>query len=71
MQMEIPLGDDPEFVRWIYDILCSLRPQIQQLNLSVQAVGDFATLPERLQAEVAASSGFVSWMAVVGAWSRK
>jgi SAM-dependent methyltransferase len=71
MQMEIPLGDDPDFIRWIYDILCSLRPQIQKLNLSVQAVGDFATLPERLQAEVAASSGFVSWMAVVGAWSRK
>ena len=71
MLMEVPLGDDPEFIKWIYDILCSLRPQIQELNLPLHTLGDFATFPERLHAEVARSSGFVSWMAVVGAWSRK
>jgi len=71
MQLEIPLGNDPEFVGWIYDIVCSLRPQIQQLNLSLETLGDFTTLSERLQAEVEASNGVVSWMAVVGAWARK
>ena len=71
MQMEVPLGDDPDFIRWIYDVVCSLRPQIEQLNLSLETLGDFATLPERLQAEVAASNGVASWMAVVGAWTRK
>src|SRR6266700_2718956 len=70
-QMEIPLGDDPDFTRWMYDVICSLRPQIQQLNLSLGELGDFDTLPERLQAEVAASNGVASWMAVVGAWARK
>ncbi len=71
MQMELPLGDDPDFIRWMYDVMCSLRPQIQQLNLSLEKLGDFDTLLERLQAEVAASNGVASWMAVVGAWTRK
>ena len=71
MQMELPLGDDPDFIRWMYDVMCSLRPQIQRLNLSLEKLGDFDTLLERLQAEVAASNGVTSWMAVVGAWCRK
>jgi ubiquinone/menaquinone biosynthesis C-methylase UbiE len=71
MQMELPLGDDPDFIRWMYDVMCSLRPQIQQLNLSLEKLGDFDTLLERLQAEVAASNGVISWMAVAGAWARK
>ena len=71
MQMEVPLGDDSDFIRWMYDVICSLRPQIQQLNLSLEKLGDFDTLLARLQAEVAASNGVASWMAVVGAWCRK
>jgi hypothetical protein len=71
MQMEVPLGDDSDFIRWMYDVMCSLRPQIPQLNLSLEKLGDFDRLLERLQAEVAASNGVASWMAVVGAWARK
>jgi ubiquinone/menaquinone biosynthesis C-methylase UbiE len=71
MRMEILLGSDPDFTRWTYDLLCSLRPQIQQLNLSLDKLGNFATLPERLQAEVAASKTVVPFVALVGAWSRK
>src|SRR6266481_1979745 len=71
MQMEVPLGDDPDFTGWMYDVICSLRPQIQHLNLSLEKLSDFDTLLERLQAEVAASNGVASWMAVVGAWTRK
>ncbi len=71
MQMEVPLGDDPDFTGWMYDVICSLRPQIQHLNLSLEKLSDFDTLLERLQAEVAASNGVASWMAVVGAWARK
>jgi len=71
MRMEILLGSDPDFTRWIYDLLCSLRPQIQQHNLSLEPLGDFATLPQRLQAEVAASKTVVPFVALVGAWSRK
>jgi protein-L-isoaspartate O-methyltransferase len=71
MRMEILLGSDPDFTRWIYDLLCSLRPQIQEQNLSLEPLGDFATLPERLRAEVAASNTVVPFVALVGAWSRK
>jgi hypothetical protein len=71
MRMEILLGSDPDFTRWTYDLLCSLRPQIQQQNLSLDALGDFATLPERLQAEVAAPKTVVPFVPLVGAWSRK
>ena len=71
MRMEIPLGDDSDFVRWVYDVICSLRQQNQQLNQSLEKLGDFDTLLERLQAEFAASNRAASWMAIVGAWSRK
>ena len=71
MRMEIPLGDDSDFVRWIYDVICSLRPHSQPLNQSLQKLGDFDTLLERLQVEFAASNGVASWMAIIGAWSRK
>lgn len=71
MRMEILLGSDPDFTRWIYDLLSSVRPQIERLNLSLDTLGDFDTLPERLQAEVAASKTVVPFVALVGAWSHK
>jgi SAM-dependent methyltransferase len=71
MRMEILLGSDPDFTRWTHDLLCSLRPQIQEQNLSLEPLGDFATLPERLQAEVAASKTVVPFVALVGAWSQR
>jgi hypothetical protein len=42
MRLEMLLRGDPGFTRWSYDVLCSLRPQIEQLNL--KALGDFETL---------------------------
>src|SRR6266481_268324 len=71
MHMEMPLGNNPDFTRMIHDVLCSLRPQIEQLNLSVQTLGDFDTLQERLQAEVVASKTVVTWMALISAWSHR
>src|SRR6266852_339152 len=71
MSLEMPLGNDPEFTRWVPDVLGSLLPQVRQFNLPLEPLGDLATLPERLQAEVAAANSVVTWMALVGAWSRK
>jgi SAM-dependent methyltransferase len=71
MHMEILLDSKPDFGRWTYDLLCSLRPQIQQQNLSLESLGDLCTLPERLQAEIDASKTVVPFVALVGAWSRK
>jgi ubiquinone/menaquinone biosynthesis C-methylase UbiE len=71
VNMEVPLGTDRDFIRWNYDVLCSLRPQIEQLNLSLEKLGDFEDLPQRLESEVAASKIVVSWMGLVGAWCKR
>lgn len=71
MRMEMLLGSDPDFTRWVYDLLCSLLPQIHQLKLPLEKLGDFDTLPKRLQAEVTASKRVVAFVALVGAWCHK
>jgi 2-polyprenyl-3-methyl-5-hydroxy-6-metoxy-1,4-benzoquinol methylase len=71
MRMEVGLGNDPDLARWIYDLLRSLRPQIEQQNLSLERLGDWVTLQSRLQAEVVTSNTAVPYVALVGAWSRK
>lgn len=58
MRVEVPIGQDPDFAGWIYDLLCSVCPQMQQQGLSCDAVGDFETLLQRLQAEAAAAKTF-------------
>ena len=71
MRLEMELASDPDFTRWVSDSLRSVLPQIQRLNLSLQAVGDIDTLQERLQNEVAMSSTVVPWIGLVAAWCRK
>jgi len=71
MYMEILLGSDRDSTLWIYDVLCSLRPQVEQLDLSLAELGDFDTLPERLHAEVTEAKTVVPHVALVGAWSRR
>lgn len=71
MRMEMMLGTDSDFTRWIYDILCSLRPHVKQHNLSLEPLGDFDTLLERIQSEVEASKSVVPFVALVGAWAHR
>ena len=69
LRMEIPIGNDPEFTRWIFDVLCSLRGQA--LQPAYERLGDFATLHERLRAEVVTSNTVITSQGLVGVWSRK
>lgn len=71
MRMEVQLGTDPDFTRGMHDLLGSLRPQIERFNLKSELLGDFDTLPQRLHAELAVSNRVATWLATVGAWSRK
>ncbi len=71
MHMELLLGSDGESTRIILDVLGSLRPFAQQHNVSLDALGDFDTLTKRVQAEVAAANTVVSFIPLVGSWSRK
>ena len=70
MNLEMPLGNDPEFIAWVPETLSSLRPQARRLNLSFDRLGDLDTLAGRLQAEVVKSNTVVTWQALVGARSR-
>jgi ubiquinone/menaquinone biosynthesis C-methylase UbiE len=70
LQMEIPLGDDSRSALWLYDLFCTLLPQIRQLNLPLEDLGNLNTLLQRIQSEVAASKNPVPCVALVGAWSR-
>lgn len=71
MRMEMLLGNDLESTRWTCDLLSSLRPQIERLGLSVEKVGDFETLAERLRHEAAASGTAAPCVALIGAWCVK
>jgi ubiquinone/menaquinone biosynthesis C-methylase UbiE len=71
MSLEVPLGRDREFIRWLHDGFCSLRPLIERFNLSLENLGDLEDLPQRLQSEVEASETVASWMGLFGAWCRK
>ena len=55
---------------WIYDLVCTLLPQIRRLNLPFENLGNLDTLLERIQSEVAASKNPVPCVALIGAWSR-
>jgi ubiquinone/menaquinone biosynthesis C-methylase UbiE len=71
MHMETAMGSDVSFTRLISDLLASLRPLALQHNVSLNKVGDFDTLSDRIQAEVAAANNAVSFVPMVGVWSRK
>ncbi len=71
MRSEMYLGKNPDIAQWYFDIIRTLRPQIQQFNLPLESVGDMDTLLERLQAAAMASDSVVALPAFVGAWSRK
>jgi ubiquinone/menaquinone biosynthesis C-methylase UbiE len=70
MHMDVPLGSDPDFARWVYDVIRTLLPRMQEFNLSVEALGDLATLRERLHQEIASANAVVPVLPLVGAWSR-
>jgi hypothetical protein len=71
MYMETPLGSDANFTSLICDLLSSIRPLIQQHNVSLEALGNLDTLSDRIQAEVVASDTVVSYVPLVGVWARK
>jgi len=44
LRVEIPMASDVEGRRWIYDLLLTMRPRFNELNIASDAVGDFGTL---------------------------
>jgi hypothetical protein len=55
---------------WLPDCLHSVRPRMEQLNLTVKLLGDFETLSERLEAEVKTFGTTTPLPDLISAWSR-
>jgi ubiquinone/menaquinone biosynthesis C-methylase UbiE len=68
VRMELPMGKEPYLAQWYYDTLRSLLPQIEQLRMPIESLGELDTLVRRLQAEVEESKTVACWFASVGAW---
>jgi SAM-dependent methyltransferase len=71
MHMETLLGSDEHFTRLISDLIGSVRPLAQEHSVPLETLGDLDTLSDRIQAEIAASNTVVSFVPIIGAWSRK
>ena len=71
MHMEIPMGSSADFTRIFCELLLSLTPRAKNSGVSLDALGDISTLPDWVQAEVAAAKGVVSFLPLVGAWSHR
>lgn len=69
MRIDVPLGDDPNIVRWLHDLLSTLFPRIPKADLD--EIGDLDTLAARLEAERIAAGSFAACVGLVGAWARK
>jgi SAM-dependent methyltransferase len=71
MHLEIPLGNDIDFISVISDLVCSLRPLAKQHSVSLEELGDLNTLRDRLRAEIVAANTVVTLIPLVGVWARK
>ena len=71
MRLYMELGHDPNFTRWLADVLRTNRPHLSKFRISADPLGDLDTLQDRLQAEVASSKTVVPWLSMVGAYARR
>jgi ubiquinone/menaquinone biosynthesis C-methylase UbiE len=71
MRLEMELGHEPDFTRWVPDVVCILAPKFQEHGLSLDPLGDLDTLQERIQMEVTSLNTIVPWLGLIGAWCRK
>jgi ubiquinone/menaquinone biosynthesis C-methylase UbiE len=70
VMIEIPVGDSRDIRRWVYDLFCTLFPQMQKHNLLTAEVGELESLLSRLEAELDCARTFAACPGLVGAWSQ-
>jgi ubiquinone/menaquinone biosynthesis C-methylase UbiE len=71
MHMETALGRDEAFISLITELLRSVEGLAREHKISLEELGDLNTLSDRVRGEVATSDTVVSFVPMVGAWSRK
>jgi SAM-dependent methyltransferase len=71
LRLEVPIGNDPETRRWVYDLFCTVWRRFDEFGISATAVGDMETLFDRLEAELESTQSYAACIGLVGAWARK
>jgi ubiquinone/menaquinone biosynthesis C-methylase UbiE len=71
LRLEVPIADDPETRRWVYDLVCTVYPRFASFGLSDAPLGDLSTLSQRLEAELTSTNSYAACIGLTGAWSRK
>jgi SAM-dependent methyltransferase len=71
MKMEVPLGHDEEFCSLICGLIGSVEALARRHGVALEGLGDLETLSARVHAEIVAANRVVSFVPLVGAWSRK
>lgn len=71
MSLEAPLGHDSAVRRWLFDLMCTIRPRLEEHAAMHDEIGDFATLQQRLDIELDDYNSYAGCIALVGAWARK
>lgn len=69
LHMETLTGAEPAWCDWVAAVLASLRPHID--DESWAAIGDLATLPARMLAEMTEANRVLLWPSMIGAWTNK
>ena len=70
VMIEIPVGDSSDLRRWVFDIFCTLYPQMQQHKLPTTEVGELESLLSRLEAKLDRARNLAPCVGLIGAWSQ-
>jgi ubiquinone/menaquinone biosynthesis C-methylase UbiE len=70
IMIEIPVGNNADIRRWVYDIFCTLCPQMEKYNLPTDEVGNVESLLPRLEAELDRARTFAPCIGLIGVWSQ-
>jgi len=71
MHLDMLLGGDASFMSVKCDLLGSVRPLAEKHGVPLAELGNFETVLERLECEIAAANAVVRVVPIVSAWSRK
>ena len=71
LRLEVPVADDADGRRWLYDLIVTLRPRFTELGIDTEAIGAFDTLAARLDSELESTRSYAPLVGLVGAWARK
>jgi SAM-dependent methyltransferase len=71
MHIDMMAGADASLIRIFSELLSSVRSLAEEHGVPLDELGDFDTLPERVQKELVFAQTVVSFVPIVSVWSRK